>query len=57
MLPPVMMSPVPTYTTFASEGATATAPTEETDWTESKMGRQVTPASPVFHTPPAGMPA
>ncbi len=44
-------SPVPTYTTFAFDGATATAPIDATGC-ESKIGSQVRPALVVFQTPP-----
>ena len=48
-------SPVPTYITFASEGATAIAPIEAIG-SESKIGFQVRPPSLVFHTPPSTAP-
>jgi hypothetical protein len=44
-------SPLPTYTTFGSDGATASAPTEPVSW-PSKMGVHVRAPSTVFHTPP-----
>ena len=48
-------SPVPTQMTFASDGATAMAPIEETGW-PSKIGSQCAPASVVFHSPPLAAP-
>jgi hypothetical protein len=42
--------------TSGLDGATATAPTEEASFTESKMGYQVSPALVVFQTPPTGRP-
>ncbi len=50
------MLPVPTYTMFGSEGATSTAPTDETVLMLSKTGNHVVPALVVFHTPPIGRP-
>jgi hypothetical protein len=48
-------SPLPTYTTFGSLGATVTAPIDETG-SPSMIGRHVRPASSVFHTPPPTAP-
>jgi hypothetical protein len=48
-------SPVPTHTTFGSEGATAIAPIDDTGWL-SKMGFQCAPASVVFQSPPLAAP-
>jgi hypothetical protein len=50
------VSPVPTQTTFGSEGAMAIDPI---DWAgcSSKTGRQWTPASVDFQTPPGAAPA
>ena len=48
-------SPVPTYTMFGSDGATAMAPMEPIGMPvegSSAMGNQVRPAFSVFHTPP-----
>jgi hypothetical protein len=45
-------SPVPTYITLGSLGATAIAPTEEMSLTPSVTLRQDCPAFVVFHTPP-----
>src|SRR5687768_15368937 len=45
-------SPVPTHTTSGFDGATATAPIDETRCA-SNSGVQVTPLFVVFHTPPA----
>ena len=50
------LSPVPTHTTLASEGATATAPTEVIP-AESVTGSQVVPLLLVRHTPPVRAPA
>src|SRR5262249_37597631 len=44
-------SPVPTYTMFGLEGATAMAPIEAIGC-ESKIGAQVRPELVDFHTPP-----
>jgi hypothetical protein len=45
-------SPVPTYTTLGSDGATAMAPIEPAMRVESVVGSHVMPPSLVFHTPP-----
>src|SRR6185437_8467580 len=50
------LSPVPTQTTLALDGATATAPTEVMP-TESVTGSQVVPALVVRQTPPVRAPA
>ncbi len=44
-------SPVPTYTTFVSDGAIAIIPNAETDWS-SKIGFQVMPKFGDFQMPP-----
>ena len=44
-------SPVPTQTTFGADGATATAPIDDTFWL-SKIGSKVVPLFVVFQTPP-----
>ena len=51
----VQLSPVPTQTTFGSEGSSAIAPM---DWTGclSKTGLNVVPPSSDFHTPPEAEP-
>ena len=45
-------SPVPTYTMFGSDGATATAPIDPMGIPWSEIGVHVRPAFSVFHTPP-----
>ena len=51
-LPRGQASPVPTYTTFGSEGATAIAPIDPAMSVSSEIGCHVIPASTVFQTPP-----
>ncbi len=41
---------------LVSDGATSTAPTDDADVIESKIGSQVMPALVVFQTPPSGSP-
>src|SRR5438045_3092992 len=55
--PRTACSPVPTYTTFGSSGATAIAPTLPIRKQQSDTLRQLLPASSVFHTPPPVKPA
>ena len=55
MLERMSASPLPTYTTFGSLGATATAPIDATGC-ESMIGVHVRPALPLFHTPPPTAP-
>lgn len=50
-LPRMFASPLPTYTTLGSLGATAMLPALLVGWS-SKMGFHVKPASADFHTPP-----
>src|SRR5512140_3944707 len=50
--PRTACSPVPTYSTFGSDSATAMAPMELVWKKPSEMLRQEMPASSVFHTPP-----
>src|SRR6266496_374105 len=50
-----LRSPVPTYITLGSDGATSMAPMDETLLTESKIGYHVSPALVVFQTPPFGV--
>ena len=45
-------SPIPTTTTFGSDGATAMAPTAALPKSSSDTGSQDAPAFSVFHTPP-----
>src|ERR1039457_962473 len=47
-------SPVPTYSTFGSDGATASAPTDAMGWS-SEIGAHVWPAFSDFQTPPAAV--
>ena len=47
---------MPTYTTLASEGATATAPTDPVLKNPSDTFFQLIPASSVFQTPPPVVP-
>ena len=49
-------SPVPAHTMFGSDGATSTSPMACTGWS-SKTGRQLTPPSSVFQSPPEAAPA
>ncbi len=49
------VSPVPAQTTFASDGATASEPIDETGWL-SKMGAQDAPPSVVLKIPPEAAP-
>ena len=49
-------SPVPAQTMFASLGATASDPMDDTGWS-SKIGAQCTPPSVDFHSPPDAAPA
>ena len=49
-------SPVPAQMTFASVGAMARAPTEDTGW-PAKVGSQCTPPSVVLKMPPDAVPA
>jgi len=49
-------SPVPTHAMLACDGATASAPIDETGWS-SKMGFQWSPPSVVFQSPPDAAPA
>ena len=51
-LPRIGDSPVPTYTTLGSDGATAMAPIEPAVRNLSAIGRHVRPPSVVFQTPP-----
>src|SRR5260370_26903454 len=51
-LPRIGDSPVPTYTTLGSDGATAIAPIEPAVEGLSDAGRQARPPSTGFHTPP-----
>ncbi len=50
------LSPVPTQTTFGSEGAIEIAPIDCAGWS-SKTGFQCPPASVDFQTPPDAAPA
>ena len=50
------LSPVPTQTTFGSDGATASEPTEAALW-RSKTGCQPTPPSVLRQSPPEAAPA
>src|ERR1043166_4861344 len=43
--------------TSGFDGATASAPTDDASFTESKTGYHVSPALVVFQTPPTGKPA
>src|SRR5262245_24738209 len=52
MFPRSSVSPIPTYTTSGFDSATATAPTDEDEKDLSETGRQVTPPSVVFQSPP-----
>jgi hypothetical protein len=45
-------SPMPTYTTLGSDGATSTAPTDPVPKKPSLTFFQRAPPSIVFHTPP-----
>src|SRR5581483_4189608 len=54
--PTSLTSPVPTYTTFAFDDATAMAPMLATGMPPSEMGVQIMPPSVVRHTPPPGVP-
>ena len=49
------VSPVPAQITLASDGAIASADTDEADWS-SKTGVQFTPPSRVRHSPPDAAP-
>src|SRR5262245_18047208 len=49
-------SPVPAQTVFASEGATAISPIDDTVW-PSKIGAQLVPPSVVLKMPPDAAPA
>jgi hypothetical protein len=49
-------SPMPTYTTFGSDSATAMAPTDPVFMNPSEMFRQVIPMLSDFHTPPPVVP-
>ncbi|HEV2734137.1 MAG TPA: hypothetical protein VGV85_04830 [Longimicrobiaceae bacterium] len=51
-LPRSCASPMPAYTTSGLASHTASAPTELLVKCRSDTGRQVTPPSPVFQTPP-----
>ena len=50
------LSPVPTQTTFGSEGATAIEPIDAASW-RSKIGSQPTPPSLLRQSPPEAAPA
>ena len=50
--PRTACSPMPTHTTFGSDSATATAPTDPVAKWPSLTLSHVMPASVVFHTPP-----
>ena len=49
------LSPVPTQTTFGSDGARAMAPIDWAGWS-SKIGFQCVPPSVDFQTPPEAAP-
>ena len=49
-------SPVPAHTTFGSDGATASAPTDATGWL-SKIDDQWMPPSVLLKIPPDAAPA
>ena len=51
-LPRMQPSPIPAYTTFASDSATATAPTEPVPSWPSETLAQRMPPSVVFQMPP-----
>src|SRR6185312_2156577 len=51
----LFFSPVPTHTTFVSDGATAMSPIVVTP-SESPISCQVMPSLVVFHTPPPAAP-
>src|ERR1043165_10249088 len=51
-LPRMHASPMPAYTTFGSDAATAIAPTDARLKKPSLTFRQYSPPSVVFHTPP-----
>ena len=51
-LPRIGDSPIPAQTTFGSESATASAPTEPVLKSLSETAAQVAPASVDFQTPP-----
>ena len=52
----MVLSPMPAQITLGSESDTASAPTDEVAKYPSLTFDQVTPASSVFHTPPATAP-
>ncbi len=56
MLLRMKVSPVPAQTTFESDGAIASEPTEETGWL-SKIGAQEVPPSVDLKIPPEAAPA
>src|SRR5262245_525602 len=51
----MLSSPVPTYTMFGFDGATATSPIDAVAWC-SKIGFQAWPLSEDFQTPPEAEP-
>ncbi len=48
----MQLSPMPAYTTFGSDGATASAPTEPVFTWPSVSADQLVPPFVVFQTPP-----